>query len=66
VIGAYHPFFHEELERRVTTDRVERMTDLAGDICPDFAAYRYACGFLAGLNHALVLAEEIKKDIDAG
>jgi len=66
VIGGYHPFFHQELERRVTADRVERMTEIGGGLCEDFAAYRYAVGFLDGLNHALVLAEEIKKDIDAG
>jgi hypothetical protein len=66
VIGGYHPWFHDELIRRVTEDRVTRMTEIGEGIAPDYAAYQYACGMLAGLNHALVIAEEIKKDIDAG
>lgn len=66
MIGGYHPWFTEELVRRVTEDRVERMTEIATGICEDHAAYRYACGFLDGLNRALEFADEIKKDIDKG
>ena len=64
MIGGYHPWFHEELVRRVTKDKVEKAIDLSRGAAPDYPAYQYACGLLAGLDLALEIAEEIKKDIE--
>ena len=65
MIGGYHPYFHEEFKRRVESKRQERLESLALGACGDFADYRYAIGFFGGLQEALDLAEDIKKEQDA-
>ena len=65
MIGGYHPWFHEELERRVLADKTDKALSLAAGAAGDFADYRYACGLLAGLDLALEIAGEIKKELDA-
>lgn len=65
MIGIYSPGFHEELNRRVIAERLDKAIDLARGAAPDYPAYQHACGILAGLELALDIANEIKKDADA-
>lgn len=63
MIGGYHPWFHEELKRRVVALRAERAESLiSGAAAGDFADYRYAVGFGDGLNAALDIADEIRAE----
>jgi hypothetical protein len=55
----------DELIKRVTEDKIGKAVDLAAGAAPDYPAYQYACGLMAGLDLALTIADEIKKDIDA-
>lgn len=65
MIGSHHIYFHEELIRRVTADKIEKALQLSQGYAQDYPDYRYACGVLAGLDLALDIAEEIKKAIEA-
>ena len=42
----------------------ERAKTVIGGFCQDYADYRYAAGFFEGLNKALEIAAEIKKEQD--
>lgn len=64
MIGAYHPYFHEELIRRVVKESLERAEDLGNGAAGDFADYRYAVGFIAGLKLSLEIAEDIRRECD--
>ncbi len=66
MIGSYSPYFVEELQRRVISDRLEKAIDLARGAAPDYPAYQHACGILEGMELVLDIANEIKKDIDKG
>lgn len=62
MIGGGNPWFHEELQRRVLKDKIEKSVELGDGLAADFADYRYACGVIAGMSLALDIAEEIKKE----
>lgn len=64
-IGNYQ-WFYSEIERRVLADKTTKALDLAQGAAADFADYRYGCGVLAGLDLALEIAGEIKKELDQG
>jgi hypothetical protein len=65
MIGGYHPWFHEELARRCHAEQSERAGELglAAGI-PDYPTYRERVGLIAGLQRALEIADEIKRDLD--
>lgn len=58
------PWFHDELIRRITKERSDRAESLATGLCGDFPDYRYAVGFCAGMQFALEIADEIKREQD--
>lgn len=65
MIGSFSPWFCDELDRRVLGNKTEKALELAQGAAPDYPAYQYACGLLAGLDLALEIAGEIKKELDA-
>lgn len=65
MIGSYNSYFHEALKARIEKDRLERADGMARGMCGDFADYRYAVGFVDGMNRVLELADDIKKEHDA-
>lgn len=65
MIGGGNPWFHEELQRRVLKEKIDKSLELGEGLAGDFADYRYTCGVLAGLNLALDFAEDIKKEQEA-
>lgn len=64
MIGGYNPWFVEELKRRIEAQALEKAMDLARGAAGDFADYRGAVQFIAGMQFALELAEDIKKEMD--
>lgn len=64
MIGGYHPWFHQELQRLVEVERREKAEDMARGACGDFADYRYAVGYVDGMNRVLELADDIRKKQD--
>lgn len=65
MIGGFHPWFCEELNRRIAQRRAERAMSLASGAAGDFADYRYGVGYLDGLQAALDVADEIRKEQEA-
>lgn len=65
MIGGYSPWFCEELTCRVAKERAERAMSLANGAAGDFADYRYAVGFMDGMELALTIADEIRKEQEA-
>ena len=65
MIGGFHPWFSDELTRRIEGKRLERLESLSLGACGDFADYRYAIGFFDGLKEALEIANDIRKDQEA-
>jgi hypothetical protein len=63
MIGSYAPFFIDELVKRVTEAKINRAVGLATGSA-DYPTYKYECGLMAGLDLALEIADEIKRDID--
>lgn len=66
MIGGYHPWFAEELARRVDAECCRRAVDLGDGGIATLEEYRYQCGVIAGLRLALEITDNIKKDIDRG
>ena len=66
MIGGYHPFFHQELIRRIAKDRAEKAATLGERYAQTWEDYHYGCGVIAGLQAALDIADEIKREIDQG
>lgn len=62
MIGAFHPWFHEELKRRIEAVKAERAASLMQGAAGDFADYRYAVGFGDALSTALDIANEIRAE----
>ena len=65
MIGGYHPFYHDELIRRCRAEQAEKADELgrAAGI-PDYPTYRERVGLIAGLERALEIADEIKRELD--
>jgi hypothetical protein len=65
MIGGYHPWFHEELARRYRAEQAEQAGVLSrAEGVPDYPTYRERVGLIAGLERALEIADEIKRDLD--
>lgn len=64
MIGAYHPFFHDELIRRIEARRQDRLGGMARGDCMTFDEYTRGVGYFEGLDDALEIADEIKKEHD--
>ncbi len=65
MIGGNPHWFVEEMTRRVAQERDGRAEVVLNGLVADFADYRFAVGFLEGMQFALGIAEDIKKDMDA-
>lgn len=65
MIGS-HSWFHGQINERLARLRAERAFSLAQGAASDFADYRYGVGYLDGLQVALDIADELKKEQDAG
>ncbi len=59
-------WLYDEIIRRVEIDRAEKAVQIGEGYCQDYADYRYSVGFLAGMKHALEIAEDIKKEQEGG
>ena len=53
------------MTRRVAIERAERGEIVLNGGCQDYADYRYAAGFFAGMQQAIEIAEDIRKEQDA-
>ncbi len=62
MIGGFHPWYHEELVRRLSIERTQKSSELGQGFAQDFADYRFGCGVIEGLRLACDVADEIKKE----
>jgi hypothetical protein len=66
MIGGYHPWYHEEILRRIRIERTKKSAELGEGYAQDFADYRYGCGVIEGLRMAQDIADEIKTEQEKG
>jgi hypothetical protein len=64
VIGGHPLWFQEELTRRAKAEQAERAQSLGRGDALDFAQYQHGVGYIAGLEAAIDISEQIKKEMD--
>jgi hypothetical protein len=65
MIGGYSPWFLEEFSRRVDEESATRAMNLGQGFATSYDQYRELVGFIAGLDRARAIADEIKREQDA-
>lgn len=66
MIGSISPWFIEEFSRRIQSRGAEKLNEMSQGMCADYAHYKEVCGQIAGLNEAIEIADEIRREQDQG
>lgn len=62
MLGNANPWVFEELERRLKARQDEGRQALGAGCAGDFAAYRWAVGVIDGIEQAIMIAQDIRKE----
>lgn len=65
MIGGYNPWFIDEVTRRARRRGADILGEMGQGLCPDYAGYQRMVGEVAGLEAALDIMEDIRKEQDS-